>query len=100
MITLRRLLITYVGAISLNKCLGAAVVAGQVVLLLLLTSNSPVSAQTDQAPEYIRSSQPPLLTYQELVTLGEQEMVDPALAAKMQTLLTTPFVNNEAYFNG
>ena len=26
--------------------------------------------------------------------------MDPALAAKLHTLLTTPFVNNEAYFNG
>ena len=41
-----------------------------------------------------------MLSYQELVALGEQETVDPALAAKLHTLLTTPFVNNEAYFNG
>ena len=100
MMTLRRMLSTYLGAISLNKSLGVAVVAGQVALLLMLTSNSRASAQTDQSADYTRSSQPPLLTYQELVALGEQETVDPALAAKMQTLLTTPFVNNEAYFNG
>ena len=41
-----------------------------------------------------------MLNYQELVALGEQETVDPALAAKLHTLLTTPFINNEAYFNG
>jgi hypothetical protein len=41
-----------------------------------------------------------MLSYQELVALGEQETVDPALAAKLHTLLTTPFINNEAYFNG
>ena len=41
-----------------------------------------------------------MLNYQELVTLGEQETVDPPLAAKLHTLLRTPFVNNEAYFNG
>jgi Endonuclease/Exonuclease/phosphatase family len=40
-----------------------------------------------------------MLSYEELVALGE-ETVDPALAAKLHTLLTTPFVNNEAYFNG
>jgi hypothetical protein len=34
------------------------------------------------------------------VTLGKEETVDPALAAKVQTLLTTPFVNNEAYLSG
>ena len=41
-----------------------------------------------------------MLNYEELVALGEQETVDPALAAKLHTLLTTPFINNEAYFNG
>jgi hypothetical protein len=40
------------------------------------------------------------LNYQELVTLSEQEIVDPALADRLQTLLTTPFINNEAYFAG
>jgi endonuclease/exonuclease/phosphatase family metal-dependent hydrolase len=34
------------------------------------------------------------------VTLSQQETVDPALADKVHTLLVTPFVNNEAYFNG
>ena len=40
-----------------------------------------------------------MLSYQELVALGE-ETVDPALDAKLHTLLITPFINNEAYFNG
>jgi endonuclease/exonuclease/phosphatase family metal-dependent hydrolase len=100
MMTLRRLLSTFLGDISLNKNVDVTLVAGLAALLLLLTSNFSASAQTDHSADYTRSSQPPLLTYQELVTLGEQETVDPALAAKVQTLLTTPFVNNEAYFNG
>src|ERR1700733_8849459 len=100
MMTLRRLLSTFLGDISLKKNVGVTLVAGQAALLLMLTSNFPASAQTDHSADYTRSSQPPLLTYQELVTLGEQETVDPTLAAKVQTLLTTPFVNNEAYFNG
>ena len=41
-----------------------------------------------------------MLTYQELVALGEQESVDPVLANKLNTLLTTPYINNEAYFAG
>jgi endonuclease/exonuclease/phosphatase family metal-dependent hydrolase len=41
-----------------------------------------------------------MMSYQELVALGEEETIDPALGAKLHTLLTTPFVNNEAYFNG
>jgi endonuclease/exonuclease/phosphatase family metal-dependent hydrolase len=93
-----RMLRTYFGVVSLNAPLGAAVVAGQLLLLLLVTLGSPALGQNDQA--YTRSSQPPLMSYQELVTLGKEETVDPALAAKVQTLLTTPFVNNEAYFSG
>ena len=80
---------------------GCAVVATvQLVLLLAFILCSGASAQNEHRSDYVRSSQPPLLTYQELVTLGEQETVDPALAAKLHTLLTTPFVNNEAYFSG
>ena len=59
-----------------------------------------VSAQDKSGADYTRTSQPAMLSYQELVELGEQETVDPALAAKLHTLLTTPFVDNEAYFNG
>ncbi len=58
------------------------------------------SAQDKSAAGYTRTSQSPLLNYQELVALGAQETVDPALAAKLHTLLTTPFINNQAYFNG
>jgi endonuclease/exonuclease/phosphatase family metal-dependent hydrolase len=100
MIMFRRLLSTFFGDLLLNKSLSAAAAAGQVALLLMLSSHFPASAQNDQPADYTRSSQPPLLNYQELVSLGAQETVDPALAAKVQTLLTTPFVNNEAYFSG
>jgi endonuclease/exonuclease/phosphatase family metal-dependent hydrolase len=97
-----RLLRTYLKTKFLNANPGLAVVAGQVVLLLMLmlTFRSSTLAQTEQAADYIHSSQPPLLNYQELVTLSQQETVDPALADKVHTLLVTPFVNNEAYFNG
>src|SRR3984957_9516702 len=92
----RRLLSNYLGTIFLNKSLGVAVVA----LLLVLTLNSRASAQGDQPTDYTRSSQPPFLNYQELMTLYQQETVEAQLAAKVHTLLTTPFVNNEAYFSG
>jgi hypothetical protein len=91
---------TYFRAVSLNAHPGAAVVSGQLALLLMATLGSSALAQNDQAGDYTRSSQPALLSYHELVTLGKEETVDPALAAKVQTLLTTPFVNNEAYLSG
>ena len=82
-----------------NHHVSVHAVAGQLVLLAMILC-CWASAQNGPKADYVRSSQPPLLTYQELVTLGEQETVDPALANKLNTLLTTPFINNEAYFAG
>src|SRR5580698_2245670 len=86
--------------LSVNDCVGAFAVAAQLFLLLAVILCSRASAQNDQGADYIRSSQPPLLDYQELVTLGEQESVNPVLANKLNTLLTTPFISNETYFAG
>jgi hypothetical protein len=72
----------------------------QLALCLSLILCFFASAQDKSGVDYTRTSQPAMLNYQELVALGEEETVDPALAAKLHTLLTTPFVNNEAYFNG
>ncbi len=72
----------------------------QLALLLTFTLCCGASAQDRTDADYTRTSQPAMLSYQELVSLGEQETVDPVLAAKLHTLLTTPFINNEAYFNG
>jgi endonuclease/exonuclease/phosphatase family metal-dependent hydrolase len=79
---------------------GAIAAFGQLVLFVVLILRSGASAQNGPGVDYIRSSQPPLLNYRELVTLSEQETVESALADKLHVLLTTPFVNNEAYFAG
>ena len=71
----------------------------QLALFLTLIWCAGASAQNGTSADYTRTSQPAMLSYQELVALGE-ETVDPALSAKLHTLLTTPFINNEAYFNG
>ena len=52
MMKLRQLLSIYTKTISLNRSLGAVLVAGQVVLLLMLTSNSRAAAQGNQAADY------------------------------------------------
>jgi endonuclease/exonuclease/phosphatase family metal-dependent hydrolase len=72
----------------------------QLAMFLTLILCSGASAQDRIGTDYTRTSQPTMMSYQELVALGEQETIDPALGAKLHTLLTTPFVNNEAYFNG
>jgi len=52
------------------------------------------------AQEYIRDSRPELFPYDELVRLGSPQELSPELAAKLHTLTTTPFINNEAFYRG
>jgi endonuclease/exonuclease/phosphatase family metal-dependent hydrolase len=52
------------------------------------------------AQDYIREQIPPLLAYDELRRIGETEPVPPELQKKVDLLLTTPFVNNEAWHRG
>jgi endonuclease/exonuclease/phosphatase family metal-dependent hydrolase len=58
---------------------------------LLLSSFTVVLAQ---------QSGPPLLTYDELVALYENDVPPPELAGKLNRLLTTPFINNSAGLRG
>jgi len=52
------------------------------------------------AQEYIRDSRPELFPYDELVRLGSPQELSPELAAKLDALTTTPFINNEAFYRG
>jgi endonuclease/exonuclease/phosphatase family metal-dependent hydrolase len=52
------------------------------------------------ATDYVRFSKPDLLSFDELVELEQKEPPSPALAEKLQHLLTTPIVSNEAYLEG
>ena len=52
------------------------------------------------AQEYVRDSEPKLLSYVELVQLGSAQEMSPELAEKLRIITTTPFINNEAYLNG
>ena len=61
------------------------------IVCLLLFCVCTVSAQ---------QSGPPLLTYNDLVALYENEVPPEDLAARLNRLLTTPFVNNSAGMRG
>jgi endonuclease/exonuclease/phosphatase family metal-dependent hydrolase len=91
---------TYFEAAFVAATERALVFSVQLFLFLALILCSGASAQNKQQSDYIRSSQPPLLKYQELVALNEDETIDPPLARKLDTLLTTPFINNQAYYAG
>jgi endonuclease/exonuclease/phosphatase family metal-dependent hydrolase len=54
------------------------------------------AAQSD----FVRFSKPEPLTFDQLVDLEKNEPPSPALAEKLEHVLATPFLSNEAYFNG
>ncbi|HEY1472351.1 MAG TPA: endonuclease/exonuclease/phosphatase family protein [Candidatus Acidoferrum sp.] len=74
---------------------GIALVA-LVFLLGLTASRLAFAAQTD----YVRFSKPDLLTFDELVELEQKDPPSPALAEKLERVVTTPIVSNEAYLKG
>jgi len=49
-------------------------------------------------PEYVRQSSPAFLSYPELVSISDHDEIPPTLNSKLIALLTTPFVNNEAFY--
>ncbi|MBM3811388.1 MAG: hypothetical protein FJW20_07100 [Acidimicrobiia bacterium] len=65
------------------------------VVLLLLGLLVCSSAQ-----DYVGYQQPPLLSWEELRQIGEKDPMPKALAAKVDSLLATPFISNEAYYAG
>jgi endonuclease/exonuclease/phosphatase family metal-dependent hydrolase len=85
---------------TLKAYYGGSLSLGLPLVLFLILGFYSFAAAPAGSVLYTRTSQPALMTYQELVTLGEQETINPALATKLHTLLTTPFVDNGAYFNG
>jgi len=68
--------------------------------LALVVGFSVLHLTSAAKPEFVRSSKPDLLTFNELLELEKNDTPSPALAKKLKRLLTTPFVNNEAYYNG
>lgn len=52
--------------------------------------------------DYVVDERPELLSYAELVTLSDtpRDQLDAPLRERLDELLTTPFVNNEAYYDG
>ena len=64
----------------------------------LLGLEAAVLATAQEKSGYVRQSGPDFLSYAELVTLSEHEEIPSPLNSKLTALLTTPFVNNEAFY--
>jgi endonuclease/exonuclease/phosphatase family metal-dependent hydrolase len=67
------------------------------LLLVLVTA---VIAASAHAQEYVRDSEPKLMSYDELVQLSQNQELSPELTEQLHILTTTPFINNEAYYRG
>lgn len=69
-------------------------------LCSLLILEAPALSAPAGKTKYVRQSGPQFLSYPELVEVGEHDEIPPALNSKLTALLTTPFVNNEAFYRG
>ncbi len=58
----------------------------------------PAQARTQDA--YIRESGPELLTYEEILSLSPNHTPAGSAEAKLKKLLSTPFINNRAFYAG
>ncbi len=70
-----------------------ALITRSLIILLTLLLSSPFSFHTTNGKQN-GSGHAPLLTFNELLELYENEVPSPELTNKMTKLLTTPFVNN------
>jgi len=66
-------------------------------LLLLPAESRPSRSPGD---DFVRFSKPEFLSFDELVEAEQKDPLPPELAKKLETLVTTPIVNNEAYYGG
>jgi endonuclease/exonuclease/phosphatase family metal-dependent hydrolase len=69
------------------------------MLLALCAFTLVALAKTDQ-PKLVRFSKPRTLSFSELVQVSQDEKPEASVAKKMETLLGTPFLSNEASLDG
>ena len=91
------------GARSVRKpsCGSFTRISGWTTGVLFLLIWSSTLGQTRAGKEdYVRLSTPKLLTFEELVELEKTDEPSKQLAARLDQLLGTPFLSNEAYYAG
>jgi hypothetical protein len=77
--------------------LSACFFVANIILLFVPVDLHPERpAQAD----FVRFSKPDLLTFDELVELEQKDPPSPALAEKLEHVLTTAILSNQAYLNG
>ncbi len=66
----------------------------------LLMLGLALLSQDLTAQQYTRYSAPEMFSYQELLTLSQDQEFEPDLSEKLRRITTTPFLSNEAYYRG
>jgi hypothetical protein len=82
-------------AFALQACLRAWMDRG---FLLLIACVATLGQTSGGQEEFVRQSAPQLLTFDELVQLEKTDDPSPELAARLDQLLHTPFLRNEAFY--
>jgi endonuclease/exonuclease/phosphatase family metal-dependent hydrolase len=87
---------------STIKILVAVLVAAGIVALYFTQSRKgkETISSLKGTESYVRLRQPEMLTYDELVALGTSDQVSGELGDKLHAITTTPFISNEAYYDG
>jgi endonuclease/exonuclease/phosphatase family metal-dependent hydrolase len=70
------------------------------IRLLILLGATMAGAPVLRGQDYVRDSEPQLFSYDELVQLSHDQPLTPELTQKLHLITSTPFVNNEAYYDG
>jgi endonuclease/exonuclease/phosphatase family metal-dependent hydrolase len=80
---------------SIATILVVALIAAGLVTLYIIQSR-----KRKETISYVQLQQPRMLTYDELVALGTSNKLSDELREKLHSITTTPFLSNEAYYNG
>jgi endonuclease/exonuclease/phosphatase family metal-dependent hydrolase len=88
--------------ISKAAILVAVLVTASLVILYitLVRMGKTTIFPSKDTGRYVRLQEPRMLTYDELVALGTSNKDSDGLRDKLHTITTTPFLSNEAYYNG
>jgi endonuclease/exonuclease/phosphatase family metal-dependent hydrolase len=68
--------------------------------LLLIAGVATLGQTSGSKADYVRQSAPKPLSFDELVQLEKTDDPSPQLAARLDQLLHTPFLSNEAFYSG
>jgi endonuclease/exonuclease/phosphatase family metal-dependent hydrolase len=71
-----------------------------ILIVFLPLALSAMHLRSAAQDEFVRLSKPDLLSFDELVELEQKDPPSAPLAEKLQRLLTTPVLSNEAYLSG